>query len=109
MSGAVRPVLERFERALQNRFGDRLKDVTVFGSWARYEATEDSDLDVLVVIDALTDSERREVVRMAYDVDNLDDEPFGLSPLAYSTEQAAELRRRGRRLFADIIAEGVRL
>jgi predicted nucleotidyltransferase len=36
-------------------YGDRLVDVFVFGSHARGDATEESDLDLLVVLDRVDD------------------------------------------------------
>jgi predicted nucleotidyltransferase len=106
---AIQPVSARFLAALRARFGARLTECIVFGSWARGDATEDSDLDVFVVVDELTDAERREIAEMAYDVDSVEHDLHGLSPLAYSTSQAAELRARGRRLFADIVRDGIAL
>jgi predicted nucleotidyltransferase len=46
----VRPVLQDLRRRLESTYGDRLSDVVLFGSYARGEATEDSDIDVLVVL-----------------------------------------------------------
>ena len=40
-----------FRQALDKLYGERLKNVILFGSWARGEATDDSDIDVLVVLD----------------------------------------------------------
>jgi predicted nucleotidyltransferase len=109
LPAAITSVTTRFRDALRGRFGARLRECVVYGSWARGEAGEESDLDLFVVVDGLTEDEHREVLSLAYDVDALDDEPFGLSPLVHSTEQAAELRQRGRRLFADIAREGIAL
>ncbi|MBX3228649.1 MAG: nucleotidyltransferase domain-containing protein [Labilithrix sp.] len=107
-SSVVLASLERFRGLLEDRFGARLREVVLFGSRARGDAHEESDVDVLVVIDALTPEERRVVVDLSYDVDFAG--PWlGISPLAYSTQQACELRQRERRLFLDIDREGVRV
>lgn len=45
-----REVLERFVAAIQDRYGDELEAVWLFGSRARGERTHDeSDIDVLVI------------------------------------------------------------
>ena len=44
----LRPLLEELKRGLQEIYGDRLRAVLLFGSQARGEATEDSDVDVAV-------------------------------------------------------------
>ena len=41
--------LQRFRQWLEERFGGRLREFVVFGSRARGDAKEDSDIDVLVV------------------------------------------------------------
>jgi len=102
--------LDRFKQALTARFGARLRELTLFGSYARGEAHEDSDVDVLVVIDGLTEDERREVMDLAYDADSADREAWvGLSPLPYSEVQVSDLRQRQRLLLRDIDQQGVRL
>ena len=103
----VAQALAAFRRRLEARFGARLHEIVLFGSHARGTATEESDVDVLVVIDHLTEADRREVFDMAYDVDAASPEWMGLSPLAYSSEQAQDLRSRERLLFRDIAREGV--
>jgi predicted nucleotidyltransferase len=49
----------------------------LFGSRARGEADEDSDVDVLVTIDDVTPAERREVFGMAYDADAVNEMAAG--------------------------------
>ena len=110
VSPAVSAALARFRAALALRFGSRLRDVVLFGSHARGEAHEESDVDVLVEIDDLTESERTEVIDMACRAEDRDADGWvGLSPLPFSTAKAAELRARGRLLFRDIGREGVRV
>jgi predicted nucleotidyltransferase len=48
----VRGVLGELKGGLQLVYGDRLKGVYLFGSYARREADRESDLDILVVLDA---------------------------------------------------------
>ncbi len=109
MAPGVAAALGAFRSALRDRFAGRLREVVVFGSQARGTPHEESDVDVLVVVDGLTEGERREVFDLAYDVDVAAPEWVGLSPLAYSTEQATDLRSRERLLFRDIAREGIAL
>lgn len=45
------PVLRRYCSILRNHFADRLHGILLFGSVARGDWTEDSDIDLLVVVD----------------------------------------------------------
>jgi predicted nucleotidyltransferase len=104
----VRAALDAFRGLLRARFGARLCELTLFGSYARGEATEDSDVDVLVVIEGLTMAERRAALDLAYDAQ----EParyVALAPLVFSTSEAADRRGRERLIMADIAADGVPL
>jgi len=47
----IRKVLEEFKREIKKLYGKRLRDIILYGSWARGEATEDSDIDVLVILE----------------------------------------------------------
>lgn len=49
---------------LRQLYGDRLRAVVLFGSWARGDATADSDVDLLVVLDEVY-SRRQELRRMS--------------------------------------------
>ena len=48
---------------LRKLYGERLKQVVLFGSWARGDAHPESDIDLLVVLDEV-ESRRREMKRM---------------------------------------------
>lgn len=109
LPASVARALDRFAAEIRARFGERVREVTLFGSHARGEAHEESDVDVLVVIQDLTESERRDVLDLAYRVDASAEELVGLSPIVYSNTQAADLRARERRLLRDIDREGVRV
>ena len=49
--------MDRFLKVLDNNFGDRVWFVGLQGSYGRGEATETSDIDVVVILDALSASD----------------------------------------------------
>ena len=50
----IEPWLERFTRLLRETFGERIWFAGLQGSYARGEATDSSDIDMVVVLDSLT-------------------------------------------------------
>lgn len=50
----IEPWLAHFVRLLRETFGDRIRFAGLQGSYARGEATDSSDIDPVVVLDALT-------------------------------------------------------
>jgi predicted nucleotidyltransferase len=99
--------IARFRATLEARFGARLRELVLFGSQARGDAHEDSDVDLLVVVDDLTTSERSAVLDMAYDAGVNDDDLVVLNPLPYSTAHVADMRAREKGLMREIARDGV--
>ena len=46
----MREAIKEFKTEIQKLYGQRLKDVILYGSWARDEATVESDIDLIVVL-----------------------------------------------------------
>jgi predicted nucleotidyltransferase len=44
-------IVEQLRGAVAEAYGQRLRRIVLYGSWARGEATEESDIDVLVVLE----------------------------------------------------------
>ena len=101
------PALEAYAARLRAIFGDRLRELRLFGSYARGEANEDSDVDVLVLVDGLTDLEIGVVTGEVAHVIIATGLP--LSPLAMATERLSELRKAERLLARDLDTEGIAL
>lgn len=47
----LRAILREFRKELEELYGTRLKKIILYGSWARGEATEDSDIDLLIILE----------------------------------------------------------
>ena len=94
-----------FSARLRTCFGARLVRLVLFGSQARGEARDDSDVDLLVVIDALTSADGREIDTVVGDI--LTRTNVLLSPLLLSAARFDDLRARERRIVAEIENEGI--
>jgi predicted nucleotidyltransferase len=96
------PILKRLRRALDELYGDRIERVVLFGSRARGDADEESDYDVAVFLNDLTDR-WRELDRLAdlradfleaADV-FIDAKPFPADSYRDFTTLMREIRREG--------------
>jgi len=70
MDPKVKRLVDQVKAFLHERYGDGIKRVILYGSHARGEATEDSDVDVLVLTDSsLNPSEvRASLSDLLYDI-----------------------------------------
>jgi predicted nucleotidyltransferase len=108
---APRLVLPRvaleYARRLRERFGGRVVDVRLFGSFARGEPHDESDIDVLVLIRDLTRAEKIESIEIG--AMTALGSGRAISPLPMEVAEFDRLRSLEARLALDIDREGVAL
>lgn len=103
LSPLEQSTLEVLRGRLTQRFGVRLSELALFGSRARGEGHEESDLDVLVLVEALRPEERRGVLDLCLDLEletGLSIEPIVRDASAWQRSSALgrEIERDGVRL-----------
>ena len=103
----VAGALARFASAVRERFGESVVDIRLFGSHARANAHEDSDVDVAVVLDEAGWAVRREGIDIAADIGLEHD--LLLSPTVFDRETWERWRAQDRPLVRDIETEGIRV
>ena len=102
--------LREYRRLLEAEFGARLRSLRLFGSRARGDADVDSDADVSVIVDKLTDEERARVIDLALCAwRNAGHRGPLISPLPWSETERDRRRTSERRIALDIDREGVPL
>lgn len=67
MPAAKREIVMSFARKVKRILGKNLKQVILYGSYARGDYTEDSDIDIMVLT-TLTDKEIEQVEAKIYDL-----------------------------------------
>ena len=104
---AIKRILIEYVDQLLAPLGDHLKVVSWFGSTARGKATEDSDIDVLV----LTDTEERSLRDTAFDIsaDISLTHDCVISVLFMSQARYSRMVKAGRLLARNIESDGIRL
>ena len=65
----VETTLDAFLAGVRERFGPRVAEIRLFGSYARGDATADSDVDCLVLLDQVDQDDDRAVARYRLEAD----------------------------------------
>ena len=100
-----RGAVEEFVRRVLERYRDKIDSIILFGSVARGEAKEDSDIDVLIVIKKEDFKLRRALIGVAFDI--LLETGSDISVKVLSKNEFED--RRDFSFLRNIISEGVKL
>jgi predicted nucleotidyltransferase len=101
----VRDALLDYRTRLERELPGRIRRVVLFGSWARDEAHEDSDVDVVVLIAAATSRERLHAIEIGAEVGF--DHHLVIEPVVLADAQWAELERRERAFPQEVARDGI--
>ena len=107
---ATRNALAAFKAMLSARYGEHLRGLYLFGSRARGDHRPDSDADVAVFLDQVTDplGEQLDLIERGYKI--LLDTDINIQPWVFEYASLADPGRyRAPHLVRTICAEGVRL
>ena len=102
-------ILKRFRAEAETVFGNKLQDVILYGSYARGDNTEESDIDVMIIADISPNDELESSLKLtdiAVDL-NLEFDVV-LSPLVESKAKYEKYKHINP-LFANIEREGIRI
>jgi predicted nucleotidyltransferase len=108
LPAAARETVDAFVAGLVARFGARLVEVRLFGSYARGEAHEDSDIDCLVLLESVEPGDERAAANLAGDL-TWQIGGMVVSPLVMSPSAFAAWKARERRTALEIEREGIQL
>lgn len=103
----VRLCLEDLAQRLQRELGDQVREVRLFGSYARGEARPDSDIDVLVLVEEVSLAVEKRVCAAAADVGLEHD--LVISVLVWDADHQNKHEAMQTQLLRHIQAEGVTL
>ena len=67
----IQPILDEAKERLQKIYGERLKEIILYGSYARGDATEGSDIDLILLLEDMS-SPISELERFSGEIHQLD-------------------------------------
>jgi len=95
--------VEEFVRKLKEKFGSRIESIVVFGSYARGEWKEESDIDVLIIGDVKLD----EIIDVTYPI--LLKYRVYISLLVMSRDYFEMLKAEKTGFIENVLKEGITL
>jgi uncharacterized protein len=107
LTEAEQQALARFKGALQSLLGDNLLSLRLFGSRVRGEGTEESDLDILVLVKKKDRALCRRIVEESLEVDLAYE--INLAPTILSAAEYQQNQEYGTPFYRNVEREGVSL
>lgn len=100
-------ILKELKESLKKLYGDQILKMILFGSRARGDHDEDSDIDIALIVRGLTPQLKDKILDEVAEFELRHD--VVLSLLILSEEDFYHLKERERRIALDIEREGIPL
>ncbi len=107
LSKKERKVIESFVNDLKTQLGDQIVSIRLFGSKAKGGSSEESDIDVLVLIKKKNERIRKKVAEIL--TDYLLEYDLPLSPVLYDLYEYKKNKEIGSFFFKEVEKEGILL
>ena len=98
-------VLEDFKKRLLKELGGRIDSIILYGSVARGEATEDSDIDILVI--GRDKNDWKKVSEVAYEIDFENEFRTFITTIFLTRDEFKRGIKAGSPFIYNVIKEGV--
>ena len=102
-----REIVNSFVKELKEKLGDEIVDIRLFGSKARGDFNEESDIDIFVLVKKKTPTTREKVSSLAADLIFEHDIP--LSVVLYDLYEYHKNKELGSFFFESVEREGIAL
>lgn len=99
--------LKELKQNLENLLGPRAFQMVLFGSMARGDYGEESDLDVAILVPRLTRDVKHRILDKVAEIEL--EYLLPLSVIVFSEDEFDHLKKRERRIALDIEREGIPL
>lgn len=105
---SARAVARQFSQEVRQQFCTRVRAIRLIGSAARGDWTSDSDIDILVLLDEVSEEDRQWLAQRALVLGVLE-HGMVLQPIPMAERQYEQLKNRERRFVLDAETEGISL
>ena len=99
-------IVRELKDVLKRFLGDRIR-LVLYGSRARGDYADESDIDIAIIVQGLTRGLKNQILNIVADIEIKHLTP--LSTLVLSEEDFESLKKRERRIALDIEREGIPL
>ena len=106
--GNARNVAAKFASEIRVEFGPRVRGIRLYGSTARGDWTPESDIDVLILLDQVSDEDSEHIVNRAVALGVLESGLL-IQPIFMAESDFDHLRSRERLFAIEVDREGVDL
>ena len=100
----IKPILDEAKERLQRIYGERLKGLILYGSYARGDATEGSDIDLILLLEDMSNpiSELEKFSGEIHQLDFLHDTVISIIPI-----EEGQYRTRRLPIILNAKREGI--